>query len=169
MYDELKDYIGKLVKIDQSSIGSTHNPIIDMIISMKKKAAIENGIDFTSNVIPPSNIPIDDVDLCILISNILDNAFDACTQSNKSSYIQLTSRLVGPNWCITCRNSVNNQNTFRSNNNIPSTKNDSELHGIGTRQIKEIAEKTGGYVQFIQKDFEFTVLVSLRLIAEEAS
>jgi signal transduction histidine kinase len=168
MYDELKDYVGKLVTIDQSSIGSTHNPIVDMIISTKKKAALDNGIDFTSNVALPNNLPIDDVDLCILLSNILDNAFDACEQSTLSSYIHLTGRLVGSDWYISCRNSVNNRNTFQTNKNIASTKNNSELHGIGTRQIKEIAEKTGGHVQFIQKDSEFTVLITLHLATDEA-
>jgi hypothetical protein len=50
---------------------------------------------------------------------------------------------------------------------IPSTKNDTELRGVGTRHIVEIAWGTGGYAAFEQKNGIFTANVLLNLTKEE--
>ena len=69
-------------------------------------------------------------------------------------------------WGIACKNSAD-EKVFKTMDHIPSTKNDADLHGVGTQQIVEIAHKTGGYATFAQKNGVFTATVMLKLDEEK--
>ena len=49
--------------------------------------AKKTNIEFTTNIILPEALPISDVDLCIIVSNLLDNAFEACETAYAPQYI----------------------------------------------------------------------------------
>ena len=161
-YASLKEYINNLTNIDMEITEYIKHPVLNALISSRLAMASKENIDFTTNIIMPEQLPISDVDLCILVSNILDNAFDANRKAFEPHFISLTAQPHNAYWVIACRNAVREKGNFRSSGCIKSTK-DSGIHGIGTRQIKEIAEKTGGFVTYRHKDYEFSTLVMLKM------
>lgn len=162
-YDELENYITSLADIETDTKMYARHPVLNTLIGTKAVMAKTTAIEFTTDINMPDYLPVNDVDLCILISNILDNAFDACCGAPALKYIRLTTRTVGSYWGIACKNSTRTKGRFRSMDNLKSTKDSKAIHGIGTTEIKQIAEKTGGFVSFSHEDYEFSALVMLKL------
>ena len=57
---------------------NTHNPIIDAILNQKGYAAREQDIDLHFEINDLSEVAIPSVDLTVVMSNLLDNAIEAC-------------------------------------------------------------------------------------------
>jgi len=78
-YAALGDYISKLdasLKLQPEYM--TGSIAADSILAAKKKLAEDNGILFECYISLPRKIEIDDFDISIILSNILDNSIDAC-------------------------------------------------------------------------------------------
>ena len=74
-YIELENYVDDLADEDMMISGVVKHPVLDVLISTRAKTARKKRIDFIANIELPEVLPISDVDLCILVGNILDNAF----------------------------------------------------------------------------------------------
>lgn len=53
---------------------------VDALFYHKRRQAVEQGIRWQCDARLPANLTIKDMDLCIIIGNILDNAVEACCQ-----------------------------------------------------------------------------------------
>ena len=62
---------------------NTHNPIIDAILNQKGYAAKEQDIDLHFEINDLSDVAIPSVDLTVMMSNLLDNAIEACEKLEK--------------------------------------------------------------------------------------
>lgn len=60
----------------------TGNPIVDILLSEKLSLAETNGIAAEISLLLPTPCGIDDLDLCVLFANALDNALAACEEAN---------------------------------------------------------------------------------------
>lgn len=56
----------------------TGNPVVDILLNEKISYARANGIVVRQEVCLPSDCRIEDLDLCIILANALDNAIQAC-------------------------------------------------------------------------------------------
>lgn len=166
-YDELNEYIEHLTSLGISDAINVKHPILDTLIGIKKEMAKSIGIDFITDIVLPEEIPISDVDLCILIGNILDNAFEANEDVPSSRFIYLSTKTTNAYWVIACCNTTGNKRNFQTSNNLRSTKNSAGDHGIGTKEIKEIAERTGGFVTYQHENYEFRTVVMLKFPDEK--
>ena len=75
-----QSYLQKLENISSflSFPCPTGNPTIDILLSEKLERAKNCGISTDISLLLPANDVIDDFDLCIIFSNALDNAINAC-------------------------------------------------------------------------------------------
>lgn len=162
-YDVLEDYVADLTDEDTMLSGFVKHPVLDTLISTRAKIANQENIYFTANIELPDDFPINDVDLCILIGNVLDNAFEANQQANHPHFIELNTRIISPYWAVACKNATREKGNSRSFGSLKSTKTTTGVHGIGTKQIQVIAEKTGGFVTYKHENYEFSVLAMLKL------
>lgn len=165
-YIELENYIDDLADEDMMISGVVKHPVLDVLISTRAKTARKKRIDFIANIELPEVLPVSDVDLCILVGNILDNAFESNEQVRGLRCIELNTRIINSYWMIACKNATKEKGdvkSFETIDSLKSTKRNAGVHGIGTRQIKAIAEKTGGYVMFKHDNNEFSILVQLKL------
>lgn len=167
-YDKLNEYIEHLTSLDISNVVNTKHPVLDALIGTKKEMAKSIGIDFITDITLPEEIPISDVDLCILIGNILDNAFEANKDAHSSRFIHLGTKITNTYWVIACCNTTDNKGNFRSSDSLQSTKSSIGNHGIGTREIKKIAERTGGFVTYQHENYEFHTVVMLKFPDKKA-
>jgi len=162
-YKALEQYIGNLTGFDIGTQEYVKHPVLNALISSKEKIAQNLNMNFTAHIEMPDNLPISDVELCILISNILDNAFEANKKTVEPPFIDLCTRVVNSYWVIACRNATYKEGRFRAAGSLKSTKEEAGVHGIGTRQIQYIAEKSGGFVTYRHENHEFTTLVMIKL------
>ena len=78
--DDAEAYIRQLQEQESARIFAinSHNPIIDVILNQKFQTAQQESVDMQVKVNDLSNIPLSTQDLAILLSNLLDNAIEAC-------------------------------------------------------------------------------------------
>lgn len=79
-YSEAEAYFGKLYTLsDQLLVGiETGNPIVDILLNEKINFAKSNGIEVKQDVQIPPDCSVEDMDLCIILANAIDNAVQAC-------------------------------------------------------------------------------------------
>lgn len=87
--DDAEAYIRQLQEQESARIFAinSHNPIIDVILNQKFQTAQQESVDMQVKVNDLSNIPLSTQDLAILLSNLLDNAIEACKANDGAEQI----------------------------------------------------------------------------------
>ena len=99
---QAKDYLDKLERIPEqfSYPCKTGNTVTDTLLSSKLSIAIQYGIRVECTVKIPSSCNLDDLDLCVLFSNAVDNAIHACRQQGgKGCFIRISGKQKGDFLC----------------------------------------------------------------------
>ena len=144
-YDELENYVGEIsdaVK-DATRLIHTGSGIIDAIVNEKAAIAKKAGVHFEwEGTI--SGLEISAVDSCTLVSNLLDNALEACDLVDVADrFISLTFRRSEHFLFMICENS--SARVVEMSGGRPlTTKSDKLNHGFGIRNISRCVEKYGG-------------------------
>jgi len=127
---------------------NTGNNALDALINSKHKKINENNIDFSSNIFMSLESKIDDVDLCILIGNALDNAIEACERisNDGARWIKLKIMQIDDNLSIELVNTCIEDNTIK--NSFNTIKKDKYLHGFGLKSMREITNKYDGDIEY---------------------
>lgn len=146
-YDEANEFAGrvseKLEKLEM--VIDVHNDFINAILNSKLSIASEYGIRVICA--SASNIDgIDDIDLCNLLGNILDNAIEAAKQC-ENGYIEVSIRSDESTVLVIIANSIA-KSVLSTNKELRSTKDNSSRHGYGVKTICSIAEKYSGKASF---------------------
>ena len=106
---------------------------------------------------------IDPVDICGALANQIDNAFDACRNMPVSDFrdVKVTIKQVENFVFFRVENTVD-CNPFENNQSLISTKADMSMrHGLGLKNIRDIADKYNGFLRNEYKDGFFISVVSL--------
>lgn len=142
----------------------TGNVISDAIINEKYNIAKMDNIEFVCNFIMPNDTLIDSVDLCIILSNCLDNAIEACikiTDKTIDKKIVITSYIKDLYLIIEVSNTTTDKIKYK-NNKIISTKKDRNNHGIGLSNMEMIIKKYNGILDIITEENKFTLNIMLK-------
>ncbi len=75
MMKYLRDLDKDLSTIDQ--VIKTGNIMVDSILNTKISIAEKNNIKVTADAVVSDKVAISDIDLCVIIGNLLDNAIEA--------------------------------------------------------------------------------------------
>ncbi len=98
---------------------------------------------------------VDEVDLCNLLGNMIDNAIEACAkQISGERFIEVKIQTFPHQFLIGVANTVG-RNVMDENSELLTTKDDAENHGFGIQSIRAIAKKYDGTVQFSQENGSF--------------
>lgn len=149
-YDEAKEFAGRvtnnLEKIEL--VIDVHNDFINAILNSKLLIASEYGIRVICAV--SSNINgIDDIDLCNLLGNILDNAIEAAKRCS-NGYIEVSIRSDENMILVIVANTII-ESVMKGNKELNSTKKNAARHGYGVKTIRSIAEKYSGTANFYEE------------------
>lgn len=136
------------------------NEAANLILSAFVGRAQKDGIIMNVRGILPEHITISDMDLCVLLSNALENALHACQgltaevteciidvqfyEKDNKLFLQITNP-CGKNICF--------------ENGIPVS--DEEGHGIGVQSICAIVKRYRGICDFQIRDGQFILRISL--------
>ena len=137
------------------------NYIADALLSEKKrKASLSNTKLEFDGFIPSYRIT--NFDLCIILSNALDNAVEACSEINGEKIIEITSRIKNNMWFLTITNPVKDKVIIR-HNTITTTKMDTTKHGFGLYNIEQTIKKGGGRLTLSCTDTTFMLDIIIKL------
>lgn len=158
-YGELKEYLNQIYEdVDAANeLVLTDNNALSIILNIKKSLAKEKGIDFTS-IITAGEIGMQSKDLSALLGNLLDNAIEAAEKSEGKKYIELNIIRTEEGCVISCENSLGLK-PVKVNGKFMSTKDNAHIHGMGTENMKDIAAKYNGKIQFNYDDELFNTRI----------
>lgn len=156
-YDAAQDYVRQLQADRTLKVFciSSNNPIIDVVLNQKYQVAQENSINMQVKVNDLSSITIRTNELVVLLSNLLDNAVEACLKLEHNREIVCTI-LKEDGIYISIRNTSDPVTIIHGE--IQTTKQDATEHGYGLPAVKYIlnqmkAEYTfayqNGWFQFV--------------------
>lgn len=159
-------FINKL--LDDPDFGLTpfsasNNIIFDTIICGKITQANKHNISYTWNINVPPDLPFDDIDLCILLGNAIDNAFDACINNvSTDRYIHIEAQYRHGCLYLSLENSFSHTLQPSTAKNIfQTTKSDSKSHGFGLPSLQSIVNKYDGSLSLTPDGSVFTLKIIL--------
>ena len=142
-----QDYLDRLKKnrsIHSMSVSSNH-PVIDVILNQKYQTARENEIKMQIRVNDLSAVTIPTDSLVVVLTNLLDNAIEACRRLDGYREI-LCSVLYEDGLYISIRNT--SQEVAVVDGKIPTSKADSLSHGFGLLSVTYMLEELGAEYTF---------------------
>lgn len=139
--NEIHSYVETLTKDIQKYqiIKYTNNKMFDLLLSKYKTVCQGKNISLNIEVKTANLECIDDSDLSIIISNLLDNAVESAEKSN-DKFINLSLRKVNTFDILTVTNSCSEVPQFKGNS-IITNKSDKSSHGFGMKIISKYAKK----------------------------
>lgn len=160
--DAARDYVRELQGTQTTRIfrANSGHAVIDAVLNHKSQLAAENGIDMNINLNDLSGINIGMDRMIVLLSNLLDNAIEACCR--KESDRQIFCEIIANDtlW-ISVKNTSNPVKI--SNGTVPTSKEQREEHGYGLPRIQSILDQLGAEYAFDYKDGWFTFVAEIPL------
>ncbi|SDI40230.1 GHKL domain-containing protein [Pseudobutyrivibrio sp. 49] len=123
----------------------TGNFMADAILSAKDTKAAQ----YNTNIVFEGFIPaekVKDVDMVVVLSNVLDNAIEACEKIDGEKTIHINSILKKKMWVL-CTDNPSGDVCIINSNKIATTKEEKTIHGFGLQNIEKVAEKYNGNMQ----------------------
>lgn len=152
-YDEAQRYANKISDNLSSfdMVIDVGNDFVNAILNSKLSIAKQRGIKVLCTA--ASNISgIDDIDLCNLLGNMLDNAVSAAEKCD-NGFIEVSVN-ADEDKILTIISNTIKESVLEVNENLQSTKN-GDMHGYGVKTIQSIAKKYDGVVKFYEEDNMF--------------
>lgn len=164
-YNELKQYLTQMNEqiIGTESTITTNHAIVNAILNNKLSAAKKHGIKTLCNTVKDLHIgQIEEIDLCHLIGNLLDNAIEAAIKCSSDSikYIEISITERNKILIITVKNSYDYE---KLNPTLKTSKLNKTEHGFGIKTIRQIAKKYNGFADFYTENTMFCCSVTLQI------
>ena len=162
----LNDYLGDLIEDIEDIKVNIYTGIesIDAVINRKEKQASELDIVTKVSAMYNVNLKIRNIDVCMILANLFDNAIEACEKIGNSNqrFINFSISKIGAMTVIKMENSYNSERSVKNKGGeLATTKEISERHGYGVKIIKSIVEKYDGTFETTYKDGKFSVYLLL--------
>lgn len=115
---------------------------------------------------PLQNLTVSEIDLCVIIGNLLNNAIEAClrTEDQSKRFIRVYMDLKRDNLylCVTNTSSSSAiKKVSKGTNSFTYLSSKGENHGFGLMRVDNIIDKYGGYIKRRDEDGAFTCEVML--------
>ena len=162
-YSKLEEYVKKIYGSmnNEPDAINTNNVIVNAILNTKYHEAEEKGIVFVFRVNDLSELKMKDEDVVTILSNLLNNAIEACELCENNKVIKFKFIQEDDMIIIAVKNTFN-YDVIYENGEIKSTKTSSvDEHGVGIKNIIKTIEKyAGSYViEDKNKEFFFSIII----------
>ena len=155
--DAIKDYLDKL-DTDLSTVDTvvkTGNAMADAILNSKISLAKSKGIAVKVDAHIPVKLKMSELDLCVIIGNLFDNAIDASMAlPEEQRLIRVYMDMKNTQLYISFTNFTATKKLAKVGNRFQTTKGDG--HGFGLLRIDNIIERLDGYLSRNSEDGAFT-------------
>ena len=160
--DALKKYLDKLDE-DLNTVDvvvKTGNKMTDAILNSKISLAKSKGINVIADAKVPVELKMSDIDLCIVIGNLFDNAVEASLAlPEEERLIRLYMDIKNTQLYMCLTNFTSVKKLKKQGGRYVTTKG--EGHGFGLVRVDDIIERYGGYISRNSEDGAFTTEIML--------
>ena len=160
--EKIKDYLQNAMdKIPGFDFHFCENQSVDNVIGYYYVLAQKEEIPFDAHVDLPQELSVDEMDLCLILSNLLENALEASLKTAKFrqridiKIYRHASNLI----LIQIENAFDGKIQQKHGIFLSSKRNE---NGIGIQSVRHIVEKTGGGCDFTYDNGIFTAKIMLR-------
>lgn len=156
-YPDALQYIERLTESTHcnETIFSTGNHLADAILTGKSNECKEFAdIEFNGIITDRIN----NIDMCAILANALDNAIEACRKCSGRSKISIAAQNKQGYWVMTMRNPTIGED---SEGLMKTSKEDTQNHGFGLLSIEQAVKRYDGNIKVGIKDgiFEISIVV----------
>ena len=158
---ETAEYVKSLYgEIEQEILlADAGDPVLDVVISCGKERAEQLQTRFEHHIVWNSQVDLKGPELSALLSNLLENALEACAKVPVVSerYIRLEIVPFGEMMKIQVENSFDG--VLKKQGSRLLTSKGEDGHGIGTERIKRLVERYGGMCSMEPEGKRFLVKI----------
>ena len=158
--EAIKEYLNKLDEdlATVDTVVKTGNAMADAILNSKISLAKAKGITVKVDAQVPVKIKMSELDLCVILGNLFDNAIEASLLLPKEErLIRVYMVMKNTQLYISFTNLTASKKQKKEANLFKTTKG--EGHGFGLIRIDNIIEKLDGYLSRNSEDGAFTTEV----------
>lgn len=163
--EKTREYLLKL-NADLTTVDTvikTGNVMVDAILNSKLSLIRSKKVCVNARAVVPPRLQISEIDLCVIIGNLLDNALEACLKQPEYEmrFIRVFIGILKGQLYISVFNSASGE-IKKSGKTYESTKG-SASHGFGLMRVDRIVEKNDGYINRQNEEGAFATEVMLPL------
>jgi len=162
---EAKNYVRDLKAALIETVGEVKsgNPVTDVILQEWKTESEKKKIHFLCNFHYPPGSNINAFDVSVILNNALQNAVENAGGSG-TPHISILSYRKNNAYMIEIRNSFTGNLQWDAESGLPVTsKGNTDSHGYGLNNIRRIAGKYFGDIDFAVKNKEFILSIMLMM------
>lgn len=163
-YEEVCEYLRQL-NDDLSNVDTvvkTGRVMIDAILNGKISIAARNEISVNARAKIPKELQIKDVDLCVIIGNLLDNAIEENKKLDaENRFLRVYMGVKNTQFYIAVTNAAGKKQ--KKTGMLFSSSKGAE-HGFGLTRVKGIVKKYDGLFSVDSEDGGFTAEVLLPIL-----
>jgi two-component system, LytTR family, sensor histidine kinase AgrC len=160
---KLDGYLSELQQVytKQKEYIRTGNVVIDSILNCKLQEAESYDIPFSQDINIPDELAFSSFDMTVILGNLLDNAIKASLKVEREKrFINIIMRIEKGVLRITIKNKYDGIVLYKGHNIITSEK-DTENHGIGLENVRQVVKKYNGTLDIKHTPEEFAVIALL--------
>ena len=165
-YEELIAYLGRLDEnlYQVDTVVKTGNLMMDAVLGSKLSLMKHRGIRTDVTVHVPEEMRLTDMELCVLVGNLLDNAIEACDEvaEEENRFIRIYMDTLQEQFYLSIMNGMKGK-AQRKGMSFVSRKREGGLPGFGLQRVDRIVEKYGGYLNRQTEDGVFATEILLPL------
>ena len=137
------------------TVVKTGNAMADAILNSKISLAKSKGIQVKADAFIPVQLKMSELDLCVIIGNLFDNAIEASMSlPPEQRMIRVYMDMKNTQLYISFTNFTATKKLQKVGNKFHTTKGDG--HGFGLVRIDNIVERLDGYLSRNSEDGAFT-------------
>lgn len=160
--EAVKHYLNELAE-DLNTVDlalKTGNRMTDVILNSKISLAKAKGIAVKADAHVPVSLSVAEIDLCIILGNLFDNAIEACMAlPQEERMIRIYMDMKNTQLYISFTNTSAQKKQKKENGRFHTTKG--EGHGYGLVRIDTIIERYQGYISRNSEDGAFSTEILL--------
>lgn len=137
---------GQLTKLEQETC--CENPTVNAVLRSYMGRAREENCKVTVTADVPQACPVDEIDLCVILANGMENAINACRNNAQKAdkWIRVSVKThENGNLSIKIENPFGQPVIF-GRNGLPKSQT-GEQHGIGLKSVEAVVQKYDGILQ----------------------
>lgn len=168
-HEKSKEFLANILKDTDVSlqIHYTGITILDTVLSQKRFLIQKEKIHFQQELFLNENfsVGLDNVQLCALLSNILDNAIEACRHVMEQPFIFLSMKIHKANIILYVKNSSDGIYLYEptSSDNVVKLRSRKKEtgHGIGLERIYQLVQQANGICEITPSEHTFEINILL--------
>jgi len=158
----VKAYLAKAVaRIPSIDMHFCENRAADSVVGYYCALSKREDIPFCAQLDLPESLPVDEIDMCLVLSNLLENTLEASLRTAPGRrQIKITAYLHAERLLLIEAENAFDGEVREKDGVFRSSKR--RGNGVGIQSVRHIAEKTGGASTFTYQGGIFSAKVMLR-------